>query len=205
MFVQIYNYFLITQITIQFFFSFNSMKVKVPENISDITLEQYQRFEKLDVEDEDYNKRKIALFSSLPYHKIDSVPLKDLEVLSQTIDEAINTEVEFTPVFEFEGKKYGFIPNFDELLTNEWVDLQKYGVESETLHNLMAILFRPITKELIGTYEIEGYNGTLQRSKVMKNLPMNIVNGALVFFYSLSNELENYILRYTKVSRARGK
>ena len=187
------------------------MKILLPESIQDITLSQYQRYDKLNkrLEEEDitvieYNKRKITMFSGIPYHKIDNVQHTDLESVMEQIDIAINQDAEFIQRFKIGDQEFGFIPNFDAITSAEYFDLNKYGVEIDTLHNLMAILFRPITKEdSFKNYNIGTYNGTSEYAEVMKNTPMNIVNGAIVFFCNLSSELENYILKFTMVEQAK--
>ena len=182
------------------------MKITLPESIADITLAQYQRFDKLNIqlaEEEisirDYNKRKIDLFSGIPYHKVDKVSQKDLESVMLQIDTALNREEEFTNTFKIGEIEFGFIPNLDEITSGEYFDLNKYGVEVDTLHNLMAILFRPIeNKDKVGNYNIQNYNGTKEYANLMKKTPMHVVNGALVFFCNLSTELQSYIQRSTE-------
>ena len=62
----------------------------------------------------------------------------------------------------------------------------------------MAVLFRPVIKtDVFGSYEIAAYDGTKDRAEVMKQAPMNIVSGMLVFFCSLSKELRSHILKST--------
>ena len=69
----------------------------------------------------------------------------------------------------------------------------------------MAILFRPVTKDSLGNYEIEVYNGTSRYADIMKKTPMNIVNGVMVFFYHLSKELEIHILKCSRGEQVRDK
>jgi len=183
------------------------MKVLLPENIEDITLSQYQRFEELNskLEDEEitietYNKHKINLFSGIPFRKIEDVSHKDLVEVMTQIDIALNQSVGFAHRFTMNGIEYGFIPNFDNIAVNEYVDLNKYGVEVDTLNNLMAILYRPIvpSKDSLGNYDIEKYKGTAEHAETMKQMPMNLVNGAISFFFHLSSELTNSIQKFTQ-------
>ena len=166
------------------------MKVILPEDISEITLGQYQEYIKLlDFKGEDLKKKKVCLFTGLSTKTLKQISLKDFEEMSDQIDRALDQISDFKNRFTLNGIEFGFIPNFDNITTAEFVDLSKYNTDPETLHNLMAILFRPITKKAFSTYDIELYNGTGQYSEMMKDAPMNIVNGALVFFYNLQNEL----------------
>ena len=88
---------------------------------------------------------------------------------------------------------------------NLWT-LSKYGTDVETLHNLIAVLFRPITNtDSFGNYEIEAYNGTKKYADIMKSTPMNIVNGCLGFFYHLAKDLRTHIQKCIAEEQARGK
>ena len=62
-----------------------------------------------------------------------------------------------------------------------------YGTDIDKLHKLMAILFRPIkNKDRFGNYKVKKYKGTAKYCELMKKMPLNIVNGSLVFFCNLS-------------------
>ena len=74
-----------------------------------------------------------------------------------------------------------------------------YNSEPENLHKLMAILFRPVvSKDITGNYKIAKYNGSEEYAETMKDTPLNIVNGALVFFLSLSRELKKAIQKFSQ-------
>jgi hypothetical protein len=104
-----------------------------------------------------------------------------------------------------DGVEYGFIPNLDKMTTAEYIDLRTYDADVETLHKTMAILFRPVTfKDGFDNYKIEGYSGTEATAEKMKQMPFNVVNGALVFFYNLSNELADSIQKYTEQEVLKG-
>ena len=61
----------------------------------------------------------------------------------------------------------------------------------------MAVLFRPvILSDAFGNYEIESYTANSDYAETMKQAPMNIVNGMLVFFCLLSSELQIHTLKY---------
>lgn len=184
------------------------MKIILPENISDITLNQFQKYDVLlkrtDLNEEQFNKRKIEIFTGLERSKIELISIKDYKDIVSQIDKAINEPCEFLPTFKIKNIEFGFIPNLDKITMGEYRDLSLYGKEIETMHKLMAVLFRPIIKkDVFNNYKIESYNGTEKRAEVMKYMPMNIVNGALVFFSSLANELMNYTQKYMQVEQAR--
>jgi len=182
------------------------LKITIPEDISDISLSEFQKYEVLNEKLKskeytavEYNKRKIELFSGLPYHRIDSVPFEELESILSDIDKALDKDCKFVDRFFIGGVEFGFIPNFDKgkVSAGEFIDMQEYGVKAETLHRLMAVLFRPIRKKHKEKYKIIKYSGTEKHAEVMRIMPMHIVNGALVFFYSLSRELQKHTLKST--------
>ena len=173
-------------------------KVTLPEDISDITLGQYQEYIKLlDLDADKQKKKKVSLFTGLSTITLKQISIKDFEEMSEQIDKALDQACDFTNRFKLKGIEFGFIPNFDKITTAEFVDLSKYNTEPETLHNLMAILFRPITKKALQTYDIESYNGTGMYAEMMKEVPLNYVNGALVFFCNLQRELLKATQIYT--------
>ena len=192
------------------------MKIVLPENISEITLGQFQKYLKLltrELSDIDFNKRKIAIFTKLPYRDISKVSSVDFKELLLQIDLALATKAEFTNRFTLNNIEYGFIPNLDNISIGEYADLQKYSeqlslVEDDNIETMidgfnemekiMAVLFRPIiNKDRFGNYKIESYTADDSRNEIMKEIPLSLVNGALVFFSNLANELYNSIQRYT--------
>ena len=179
------------------------MKIILPENQSEITLEQYQRYVKLlertDLDIYNFNRRKLEIFTPLTFKDTENVTQVDFDFCLNQIDKALNEEVEFKNKFTLGNVEFGFIPNLDEMTTAEYVDLNKYTNTADTLHYLIAILFRPIiNKDGFGNYEIQNYQGTKEYFELMKKTPLSIANGSLFFFINLSTELQNYILKYTK-------
>lgn len=184
------------------------MKVTLPENISDITLEQYQKYVALVKRESlpkvEFDRRKISIFTNIPYRKIKDISQKDYDGILNQIDIALNVDAPFKNRFALHGKDYGMIPNFDKISNAEFVDLSEYGTDVETLHKLMAIIFRPITnKDALGNYVIEPYTGTEKYGDTMKDMPINIVNGALEFFFLLAKELRIHTQRFTNRLQAK--
>lgn len=184
------------------------MKVILPESIADITLHQFQLYneltERTDLDEYNFNKRKIQIFTGLERNRIDLISTQDYKEITEQIDKALNQTVEFTPTFFIKDVEFGFIPNLDKMSQGEFIDVSDYGTDVNNLHKLMAVLFRPIKKkDALGNYEIISYQGTKQYSDIMKHMPLSIVNGSLVFFSSLANELVNYTARYMVVEQAK--
>ena len=184
------------------------MKIIIPESLNDITLAQFQKYDVLTKRDDldvyNFNKRKIEIFTGVKANDVDTFKQVDLEDILKTIDTALNQTVEFRPTFKINDVEFGFIPNLDDITGGEFSDLSLHGMEVETLNNVMAVLFRPIAKkDSFDNYSIIPYQGTKLYADVMKHMPMSIVNGALVFFSNLANELCNYTQKFMREEQAR--
>lgn len=183
------------------------MTITLPEDISEITLRHYIALEAIDetLSDSEKIKKQVEIFTGLTPEQLKGVSKKDFDEMAIQINIALAQDSEFKDRFELNGIEFGFIPNFDKITAGEWGDLNRYNTDTETLNRLMAILFRPIVKEdKIGNYKIEAYQGTDLYAETMLDAPLNILNGALVFFCNLAIELQNSIKAYSKVAQKRG-
>lgn len=175
------------------------MKITIPENISEITLGQYIKYQELlerELDAVHFNRRKLALFTELTYKETERLRQSDYTKLLHKIDVALETEASFTNRFTMHGIEFGFMPNLDKMTIGEYADLTHYGMEPENLHRIMAVLFRPVIKKEGDKYSIMSYNGTEQYAEMMKDMPLHCANGALVFFWSLANELQKATQKY---------
>lgn len=172
------------------------MKIVLPEHIGEITLGQYQKYHALEKNEDDYKHKKdvISIFCKVELSLIDQFPNREIEDFYNQIMVGLNQDVEFQRRFKFNNIEFGFHPNLDQITGAEWVDLSKYQNDVSQYHKVMAILFRPIVeKDSFGNYELLEYGGTSMYAETMKDLPLSIVNGCLIFFLNLARELEGYI------------
>ena len=180
------------------------MTISLPESIADITLEQSVQLDKLNakrdtLDDMSFIKRFLVIFTGMKYRDIGSINVDDFNMMFAQVTKALETESPFQDRFTLDGIEYGFVPNLDEITIGEYIDLSNYGNSLDTMNKVMAVLFRPvISTDSFGNYEIASYDGTKNRANIMKQAPMNIVSGMLVFFCSLSRELRNHILKSTE-------
>ena len=179
------------------------MKVLLPDTIADVTLKQFQELYTLtEVEgltEKELEKEKLRIFIGLDEDQIKGISQNDYDSLILSIDEALNKPSEFQAKFKMNGVDFGFIPNFDDITSFELEHLLDYGTEPDNLHYIMAILFRPLlSKDILGNYKIASYKADEKWAEIMKDTPLNIVNGALIFFSSLSNESRIYIQRFSE-------
>jgi len=181
----------------------NNIKIQIPESIADITLSQYIEVQKLidrELDEPSFMERVVMLFSGVSKRDVKNIDIKDYTMIGQSLALALNTKSEFQDRFKLDGVEYGFIPNFDKITQGEYIDLTSTDLDNESLPTVMSVLFRPIThSDSFGNYQIEKYDASLERIEIMKEAPMNVVNGAMVFFCNLANELESYILKSMEV------
>ena len=62
------------------------------------------------------------------------------------------------------------------------------------MHKALAVMYRPITKGNKDFYDIESYEGSDKYAEIMKDAPVTVALGAMVFFYHLGNELRKATL-----------
>jgi hypothetical protein len=91
---------------------------------------------------------------------------------------------------------FGMIPSLDEMTFGEYVDLENFMSDWDNMHKAMSVLYRPITFNKNGKYLIEDYDGTDKYWEVMKDAPVNVALGAMVFFYRLGKKLSKYTMDY---------
>ncbi len=176
-----------------------TQEIQIPTKLSDVTLEQFQAFNR--VTDETDNEvfishKLIAIFCKIRMSDVLRIRQIDCEDIANTLRLVLEEKKEFVQRFTLGGKEFGFIPNLEDITSGEYADLETYISDWSTMHKALAVLYRPITKTKGDKYEIEPYEGSATYSEVMQYTPLNIAFGALVFFYRLSNELLIASLNY---------
>lgn len=175
------------------------LEVTIPTSLSEITLDQYQRFIAITEKnpDSDFVQQKmLEIFCNVPLNLVANMALKDVNEIVYTLNNMFEDNYKLKPIFKLGNTNFGFIPNLDEISLGEFSDLDNYFGKWDKMHNAMAVLYRPITDKFRDKYQIEDYNGSITYCDVMKNMPMDVVMGAMVFFYNLSNELLISSLNY---------
>ena len=175
------------------------IQIQVPTSLSEITLDQYQRFNKINTEEnQDTNflmHKTVEIFCGLQLKDIAKIKMQSVKSVLKDIDNIFAEKPDLIPTFKLRGKEYGFIPKLDDISLGEYIDLDDSFTEWDDMHKAMAVLYRPITMRKGDKYLIEEYNGT-DDAEIMKQMRLDVVMGAMVFFYNLNNELLQTILNY---------
>ena len=179
------------------------IKLTIPDRWSDITIETYQKYVKIQ-EGKGTEKTKVikslALLCNVSPFVIKKMAYKDLLEIMAIIKKMIDTEPkkeEFKKTFIFNNEEYGFVPNLSGISTGEYIDLETYCKEPiENLHTIMSILYRKITNKVNKRYAIEPYNPDEFKEELFKKCTMDIALSSLGFFLNLGERLAKISHRF---------
>jgi hypothetical protein len=175
------------------------LQITIPTTLEEITLEQYQKFLSIakDNPDGEFLQHKmVEIFCGIDLKNAAKISYKDVNEITSNLSNLFNQKYELKRTFKLGDTEFGFITNLDEITLGEYTDLDKYISDWDMMHNAMAVLYRPITKKLKDKYQIEEYNGSYTYCDAMKYAPVDVVLGAVVFFYTLGNELLKSTIHY---------
>jgi len=186
------------------------VKLTIPDNWSDITIDTYQKYVKIQ-EGKGSEKNKIvkslALLCGTSPFVVKKMAYKDLLDIMGIIKKMIDTEPDkeqFRKVFKFKDEEYGFCPNLSNISTGEYIDLESYCKEPiENLHTIMSILYRKINFSRGERYSIEEYNPDEFKEELFKDCPMDIALGSLGFFLTLGENLARISLSYLQAQEVK--
>lgn len=184
------------------------LELKVPQRLKAIKLKQYQEYLKIQKENEDaedaanfLNSKCIQIFCGLTLKESYNLPVKIFDGVLKQIGKCFEEETPLIKEFSMTGSNgvevsFGMIPSLDEMTFGEYVDLENFMSDWDNMHKAMAVLYRPITFNKNGKYLIEDYDGSDKYWEVMKDAPVNVALGAMVFFYRLGKKLSKYTMDY---------
>ena len=179
------------------------VKLRIPNEWSDITIGIYQEYVKIqESKASEKNKviRSLALLCNTSPFVVKKMAYTDLLDIMNIIKGMIDTEPkeeDFVKVFTFSDIEFGFVPNLNKLTTGEYIDLESYCKNPiENLHIIMSILYRKVTNKVNDRYAIEPYNPDEFKEELFKDCPMNIALSSLGFFLTLGERLAMTSLRY---------
>ena len=169
--------------------------IYVPSSLSEITLDQYQRFHKISDGKENnnfINQKMIEIFCNIDLKEVIKIKYTSLNNVLKHLDKLFKNKPKFKNTFTLSGINYGFIPKLDDMTFGEYIDLDNYMSDWSTMHKAMSVLYRPITYKSSGKYLIEEYDGVNDK---MKQMPLDVCMSTILFFYSLSKDLSINILK----------
>jgi hypothetical protein len=172
-------------------------EVIVPNSLSEITLAQYQKFLKIQDNNDDESFlaiKMIEIFCGIRSDLILKMRATSIRDITNVLSEMFKETPPLVKEFTMNGVDYGFIPNIEEMTFGEYVDLDTYIGDFDNIEKAMGVLYRPIIQRYSDKYLIEEYKG--DKSDFMKDMPMDAVLGSIVFFYHLGMDLSRTMLSY---------
>ena len=164
------------------------LKLNIPNSLNEITLGQYQEFEKLDLtNDSMVHLKMIEIFCKVPEIVVRNINAIDVTDICDVINNMFDTKHQLINSFKLGKQEYGFIPNLDDISFGEYIDLDTFIGDTETLHRAMNVLYRPIDLKQGNRYTLKEYDP--DTNETAKDFPLDAVLGAIVFFYSLGKDL----------------
>ena len=101
----------------------------VPNNLSEITLKQYQRFVKIQetTTDNHFIKCKmIEIFCNIEAETVRKLRLADTDKIIGILNKIFEDKPQLIETFKLGSIEYGFIPKLDDISLGEYVDLDTY-------------------------------------------------------------------------------
>lgn len=174
-----------------------AIKLNIPESLNEITLGQYQEWLKI-TEGKELNsffqQKMIEIFCRSRLIDTLRMKAKDINEITLGLNKIFEAKPTLKTLFKLNDKEFGFIPKLDDMSFGEYIDLDTYLADWENMHLAMGVLFRPVTFKKNNEYIIEEYETASKYN--MKNIPLDVVMGALVFFWNLKSELLKHIVNY---------
>lgn len=181
-----------------------TLKISIPKDLSGITLDQYQRYlavaKNVEGENNEFlNLKALEIFCGLTLKDSYNLPVSMFESVLERLTNVFEEKNDLIRRFKMTGSdnvtvEFGMIPNLDKISFGEYVDLEKYISDWSTMHKAMAVLYRPIISGNDQFYGIEPYEGSEKWAETMRDSPVPVALGALVFFYRLGIKLSKYTM-----------
>jgi len=183
-----------------------SVKLSLPATFADLTLRHLQV-----LETSDDPMTCVGAVTGTDWEQLRDMPRALIQEAYNHLQTLRKAETQrHLETFELNGTRYGFIPNWDEFTAGEWIDAEQLcGDFWKNAHKVMALLFRPVTREWGNRYEIEPYTAK-EDAEAFLDMPADQVAGALLFFSTTKNELlstlqSSLIQAATKVATTSGR
>ena len=180
-------------------------KLTFPTSYDEITLQQYQEISALeDKYDSDIHRvmAAIRILTKADEKQLMQISSKDIPRIEKVLA-WLKTPPEKTEVrdrFTMDGVEYGLVPDMDNLTVGEFADLENQCEEADkNMHEILAILYRPVVRTVSNWYEIEPYRPSVEKGKAMLNAPFGVAVSLMVFFSVIERELVMSSPQYSQV------
>jgi len=183
-----------------------NIQLQLPKDINSVNLRDFQKFQKVVADNPEVNNdflevKMLQIFAGLTYKEVQLLPVGTFDDVMRYMTVLFESKTPLIRRFTMTGTdgvdvEFGFIPNLDKMTMGEYIDLNNYLEDADSLNKAMAVLYRPIHPSYKNktNYRISSYEGTEFFSELMKDMPLGIALGAKVFFYRLGMKLSRLIM-----------
>ena len=174
-----------------------TQKITVPNKLSEITLGQYQKFNKILGKDPDLDflrKKTIQIFCGVEVANIENYKYTSIVHVTAIINKMFEEKPKLIQRFEKNGVEYGFIPVLTDMTFGEFVDLDTLMSDWDTMDDAMGVLFRKVKQKHKDQYIIEDYDSDKRVN--MSDMPLDVALGAIFFLQSLRKECLKHLEFY---------
>ena len=185
------------------------IKINVPDSLSDISLKQYQKYERIIKANEDVKESErfitcklIEIFCNVSYDVANNMKLVDFERIATKIYDIIQQTPPLVRTFKMGESEFGFVPNLEDLTFGEYIDIDNHLGDIQEVHKAMAVLYRPIKQKLKEKYLLYDYQGE-EFHEIMKQMPLDAVVSSIVFFYNLGIDCSTVMMTYLDKGKQR--
>ena len=176
------------------------IEIYIPEDLNEVNIASAIVFNKImkmeGLNDFDKAVQLIADLNNIDIKDVRALPIKDVEKISIKLMSIFhNDETEYSldelRVISIDGVEYGLEPNFDKIETGAYIDLTSLLPDVESnLHQIMAILYRPIVNLKNGLYVLTEYStedDSIKKGRediFLKKMPYSTVRSIVNFILS---------------------
>jgi hypothetical protein len=170
--------------------------IKIPTHLSEITLDQYQRFLKVETKTKDpysLQCKMIEIFCNVEHDDVLKIQISDADSITEILREMFAQQPDLVRFFKMNGVNYGFHPNLEELTLGEYIDLDTYIGNWDNMSLAMNVLYRPVKQRSANKYLIEEYNPLNKDS--MAYMPLDAVISSIFFLFLLGKDLSLHVTK----------
>ncbi len=175
------------------------MKVEltIPNNLSEISLKQYQKYLKIQENNTDpyfLQCKMIEIFCNLDAKSVRLLKLSDADRIVHILNSMFESKPDLIRTFKMNDIEYGLVPDFDAISLGEYIDLDTYIGDWQNMSIAMNVLYRPIKNKIEDKYIIKEYD--VNSKEKLSEIPMDIVLGSIFFLYQLGIDLSTAMVSY---------
>ena len=179
-------------------------EIIVPDNLKEINLKQYQKFVKLQADNEGtffLQQKMIEIFCGIKGEDVLKFKYDDVDRVTTILNDMFDSKPELVKTFKLKGIEYGFIPNLSAISFGEYIDLDTFIGDWKNIEKAMSVLYRPVISKLKGKYLIEDY--AVGKEERLLDMPMDAVLSSIFFLWNLGLDLSKNMTSYLEVEETK--